>query len=61
MRGYISELLAKAINQNAINASLTTEDKEKLIEFLKTYGDLDPDLFTRVRLDVVMLLIQAVV
>lgn len=45
MRGYISELLAKAINQNAINASLTTEDKEKLVEFLKTYGDLDPDLF----------------
>lgn len=30
---------------DAINAPLTTEDKEKLIEFLKTYGDLDPDLF----------------
>lgn len=45
MRGYISELLAKSINQDAINAPLTTEDKEKMIEFLKTYGDLDPDLF----------------
>ena len=45
MRGYISELLAKALNQNAINAPLTTEDKEKMIEFLRTYGDLDPDLF----------------
>lgn len=45
MRGYISELLAKAVDQNAINAPLTTEDKEKLIEFLKTYGDLNPDLF----------------
>lgn len=45
MRGYISELLAKAINQDAIDAPLTTEDKEKLIEFLRTYGDLNPDLF----------------
>lgn len=45
MRGYISELLAKAVNQDAINAPITTEDKEKLIEFLKTYGNLDPDLF----------------
>jgi len=45
MRGYISELLAKAVDQSAINATLTTEDKEKLIEFLKTYGDLNPDLF----------------
>lgn len=45
MRGYISELLAKAVNQDAINAPLTTEDKERMIEFLRTYGDLDPDLF----------------
>ncbi|WP_442941360.1 flavin monoamine oxidase family protein [Nostoc sp.] len=45
MRGYISELLAKAINQNAINAPLTTDDKERLVEFLKTYGGLSPDLF----------------
>jgi monoamine oxidase len=45
MRGYISELLAKAINQNAINAPLTTQDKERLVEFLRTYGNLSPDLF----------------
>ncbi|MBW4597340.1 MAG: NAD(P)/FAD-dependent oxidoreductase [Brasilonema angustatum HA4187-MV1] len=45
IRGYISELLAKAVNQNAINAPLTTQDKEKLVEFLRTYGDLSPDLF----------------
>lgn len=45
MRGYISELLAKAISQNAVNAPLTTEDKEKLVEFLRTYGGLNPDLF----------------
>lgn len=45
MRGYISELLAKAIDQDALNAPLTTSDKEKMVEFLRTYGDLDPDLF----------------
>ena len=45
MRGYISELLAKAVNQDALDASLTGTDKEKLVEFLRTYGDLNPDLF----------------
>lgn len=45
IRGYVSELLAKAVNQNAVNAPLTTKDKEKLVEFLRTYGDLSPDLF----------------
>jgi monoamine oxidase len=45
MRGYVSQLLAKAVDSDAINAPLTAEDKEKLIEFLKTYGGLDPDLF----------------
>ena len=45
MRGYISELLAKSVDQNAVNAPLTAEDKEKLIEFLRTYGGLNPDLF----------------
>lgn len=45
MNGYIPELLAKAINQDAINAPLTTEDKERMIEFLQTYGGLDSDLF----------------
>ncbi len=45
MRGYISELLAKAVNQDALDASLTGTDKEKLVEFLRTYGNLNPDLF----------------
>ena len=45
MRGYIAELLAKAINQDALNADLTTEDKAKMVEFLRTYGGLNPDLF----------------
>lgn len=45
MRGYISELLAKSVDQDAVNAPLTAEDKEKMIEFLRTYGGLNPDLF----------------
>ena len=45
IRGYISELLAKAVSQNALNAPLSEDDKEKLVEFLRRYGDLDPDLF----------------
>lgn len=44
MRGYISELLAKAANQDALNAPLTALDKERLIAFLRTYGALDGNL-----------------
>jgi monoamine oxidase len=40
-RGYIAELLAKAINQGALDAALTAEDREKLLPFLRAYGDLD--------------------
>ncbi len=40
-RGYISELLAKAINQGALDQSVTPEEKAKLLPFLKFYGDLD--------------------
>ena len=40
-RGYISELLAKALNKGALDQDLTVEDKQKLLPFLKAYGDLD--------------------
>lgn len=40
-RGYISELLAKALNKGALDQDLTAEDKQKLLPFLKAYGDLD--------------------
>lgn len=43
-RGHISELLAKALNQGSLDASLSREDKEKLLPFLKGYGDLTEDL-----------------
>jgi monoamine oxidase len=40
--GYVSELLAKAADQGALDAELTTADKEALIEFLRWFGFLDP-------------------
>lgn len=45
LRGYKNELLAKAINQDALDIDLTKEDQEKLVEFLRQEGHLSPDLF----------------
>jgi monoamine oxidase len=44
VRGEISELLGKAINRGALDQELTARDKERMIAFLKQYGDLSPDL-----------------
>jgi len=41
-RGRISELLAKALNKGALDQELTGVDKEKLLAYLRAYGDLDP-------------------
>jgi|KBSSwiStaDraftv2_1062776.scaffolds.fasta_scaffold28355_4 monoamine oxidase len=46
-RGHVSELLAKAINRGALDQELTPADKARMVEFLKVYGDLKPDLFYR--------------
>ncbi|HEX4006333.1 MAG TPA: FAD-dependent oxidoreductase [Acidobacteriaceae bacterium] len=43
-RGHVSELLAKCINQGALDQEITAEDRERMIEFLRQYGDLQPDL-----------------
>jgi monoamine oxidase len=40
--GYVSELLAKAVNQGALDADLTADDKEAMIEFLRSFGGLFP-------------------
>jgi monoamine oxidase len=40
MQGYISEMLAKAVNQNALNAELTLADRDNLLCLLKSFGDL---------------------
>jgi monoamine oxidase len=43
-RGHISELLAKAIRKGALDQDLTPEDREKLLPFLRFYGDLDDNM-----------------
>ncbi|MGO9450164.1 MAG: flavin monoamine oxidase family protein [Candidatus Binataceae bacterium] len=42
-RGQISELLSKATNRGALDQELTADDKERLLAFLRTYGDLSRD------------------
>jgi monoamine oxidase len=44
-RGHVSELLAKAINQGSLDREISPSDKERMLAFLRQYGDLDPDLF----------------
>jgi monoamine oxidase len=47
IRGYLAELLAKAASTGSLDAPLSEADKGRLVEFLRTYGGLDPDLFYR--------------
>jgi monoamine oxidase len=42
-RGHVSELLAKAISKGALDQELTGTDKDKMLAFLQTYGDLTPE------------------
>ncbi|MFZ1940944.1 MAG: FAD-dependent oxidoreductase [Terracidiphilus sp.] len=44
MRGHISELLAKSIRKGALDEELDKNDRERIVEFLREYGDLKPDL-----------------
>ena len=41
-RGYIAELLAKAINARALDDQLHEGDRDKLLDLLTTFGDLRP-------------------
>ncbi|SHH75884.1 monoamine oxidase [Chryseolinea serpens] len=43
MRGYVTEMLAKAIDQHKLDAALTTEDVTKIVEYLRAEGGLDAD------------------
>ena len=43
-RGYADELLAKAVNRDALDRPMTKDDKEALVEFLRDDGGLNPDL-----------------
>ena len=42
-RGFISELSAKAISADEFDSALSADDIERVIGFLTTYGDLDPN------------------
>src|SRR5690625_1290670 len=41
VRGHVSELLAKALRQNALDEAVSKEDTEKLLSSLKRWGILD--------------------
>jgi monoamine oxidase len=43
-RGAISELLAKAINRGALDQELTAHDRDRVLAFLKQYGDLTANM-----------------
>ena len=45
--GHIAELLAKAINKNALDDELSTQDKGRVLGFLRGFGDLDHNLAYR--------------
>jgi monoamine oxidase len=40
-RGYVAELLSKSSKQGAVDERLTKEDAERLIAFLRSFGDLN--------------------
>ena len=42
-RGHVSELLAKCIRQNALDQEISKDDRERMLAFLRVYGDLKPD------------------
>lgn len=43
VRGYLSELLAKAVDSHQVDAALTKEDAQKVVEYLRAEGGLDLD------------------
>jgi monoamine oxidase len=43
VRGYMSELLAKAIDQKKVDTAFTNEDLAKIVEYLRAEGGLDID------------------
>lgn len=46
-RGHVSELLAKCIRKGALDEEIDAGDRERMIAFLRQYGDLNPDLLYR--------------
>ena len=44
MYGYVAELLAKAGDKGALDRQITADDQERLLEFLKDFGDIGDTL-----------------
>lgn len=44
-RGYIAELLAKAIRKNALEEDISADDAERILDFVGRYGNLNSDYF----------------
>lgn len=42
-RGHLTELLSKAINRGRLDDQLTLDDRDRMVDFLKIYGDLNRD------------------
>ena len=42
--GHVSELMAKALNQGALDTAVSKEDKEKLLEAMREWGVLDKSM-----------------
>ena len=40
-QGHVAELLAKSVNQQALNTAVSKEDQERLLESLRNWGGLD--------------------
>jgi monoamine oxidase len=40
-RGHVSELLAKCVMQGALDQEFSAEDKDRMLTFLRSYGDLN--------------------
>ena len=40
-RGHVSELLLKCVNQGALDAEITGDDRQRMMDFLRVYGPLD--------------------
>ena len=40
-RGHVSELLMKCMNQGALDAEITGDDRARMLDFLRVYGPLD--------------------
>ena len=47
IRGHLNELLAKAVDQNKLDESLTKEDGEKILEYIRAEGGLNIDKLYR--------------